>query len=234
MIKLAIFCEGLTEQCFCEQFVRVKLDRKGVGQVHAWRRGVAGKRSIVHISATEHKIQVIDCGGGGNRERVIADIRQAYVRLAEEGFSCIIGVRDVYPNDRQDLACMKSYGTKFAIPQDDVVVHPPAVALVYAVMEVEAWFLAEYSHFGRIDEQLTVDLVCNRLCFDPRGNMEDRERPAGDLHAVYQLVGKAYKKEKRQIRRTVNALDMDRMIDDLTRSYTPLEELNRAVDACFA
>jgi hypothetical protein len=95
--------------------------------------------------------------------------------------------------------------------------------------------LAEHGHFEKIDNMLNAQLIATSLGFDPSvHDMQVREQPAEDLHAAYQLVGKAYttngKKTGRRIKRTVNALNMNRIINELPGRYVPLQELNLAVE----
>ena len=91
-------------------------------------------------------------------------------------------------------------------------------------MEVEAWFLAEFNHFTKIDSSITVDAIKTSLAFDP--SLEDmalRTNPTDDLHASYMIGGKEYKKSNAEI--TVNALDFEYIYFDLQEKIPHLKQL---------
>jgi hypothetical protein len=98
--------------------------------------------------------------------------------------------------------------------------------LIMAIMEIEAWFLAESTHFFKIDEKLTSEFIESRLGFNPATeHMESRDQPSQDLHNVYSLVGLAYSKSRRQVERTVDALDLRHLVEDVGLSYAPFMRL---------
>jgi hypothetical protein len=62
-------------------------------------------------------------------------------------------------------------------------------------MEIEAWFLAEFSHFPRLDSDLTLETIRSNFGFDPSvDDMQLRNHPSQDIHRIYSLVGLEYKK----------------------------------------
>jgi hypothetical protein len=75
-------------------------------------------------------------------------------------------------------------------------------------METEAWFLGEFHHLRKLSRKLSPEYVESELGFNPRtGHMEDREAPAADLKAVYQLVGHDYTKKRDRLNAVVSKLD---------------------------
>ena len=83
-------------------------------------------------------------------------------------------------------------------------------------MEIEAWFLAEHTHFQRIDPGLTIPRIIAEMGFDPStDDMELRDHPAEDLDTIYRLVGQAYTKSRRRVQKTVDALDYAALYLDL-------------------
>lgn len=79
-------------------------------------------------------------------------------------------------------------------------------------METEAWFIAEYTHFEKIDDSLNCQFVKSQLKFDPEViDVETINHPSRTLHQIYQLAGKRYRKKEWETRRTVNALDYARL-----------------------
>lgn len=80
------------------------------------------------------------------------------------------------------------------------------VEFYLSVMEIEAWFLAEFNHYPKIDPSITLPRIKATLGFDPQhDDMGLRTAPTDDLIACYQLGGKIYEKRKADI--TVAALD---------------------------
>jgi hypothetical protein len=56
------------------------------------------------------------------------------------------------------------------------------VDFVLAVMEIEAWFLAETTHYARIDPAITMAAIKSTLGFDPENDdLQRRPSPAEDL-----------------------------------------------------
>jgi len=75
-------------------------------------------------------------------------------------------------------------------------------------MEVEAWFLAETTHFSSIHPLLTNELIRNTLNFNPEtDDVESRPHPSEDLNSIYRLAGFAYNKKKTKVQRTIEVLD---------------------------
>lgn len=208
MNKLAIFTEGQTEQIFAEWLVLSLGDDARVGirveRVHGGRRGQA--RRITEISGTsevaghEFFVLIVDCG---QDERVKSDILDRYDRLISAGYKHIIGIRDLFPHSRDDVGRIRD-GFVFKLP-----VEPVKPALILAIMEAEAWFLAEYSHFPRIQANLTIDRIQRELGFDPvNDDMQLRHRPSKDLENIYFLETVNYHKTRADVECTVDCLDL--------------------------
>jgi len=64
-----------------------------------------------------------------------------YDNLSKKDYSLIIGLRDVHPISRADIGKLEAGLPRF------VKTKPIPVEFILSVMEVEAWFLAEHSHF---------------------------------------------------------------------------------------
>src|SRR5207244_3102682 len=147
-----------------------------------------------------------DCGGdGGVKSRILEE----YSNLAKSGYKALVGLRDA-PKLRADIPHLQR-GLPKGVPMD-----PVPVVFVLAIMEIEAWFLAEHTHFPKIDKKLTSALIQAELGFDPStDDMRLRDWPAQDLNAAYQLVGERYQKG-RAAQRTVYLLDCARIAMEMT------------------
>lgn len=231
MKKLAIFVEGHTEQEFVE-----KLLREVIGALHlriesydaiGGRKPGSRKFQLVHVSDptsdARYLAMVVDCGADS---RVRSDIQERYAGLIAAGFSQIIGVRDVFPDVAFGQIAMLRKGLQVGLPNT-----PIQVLFVLGVMEIETWFLSEFTHFEKIDAKLTPRVIQKALGFDPvSDDLQLRLNPAADLHAAYQLVGLGYRKSKTEIQRTVNVLDYSRLYLGMTGRLSDLDALNAALD----
>ena len=227
MNKLAVFVEGYTEQIFVEKLLIEIAGRNNVCiEKSDLFGGNRGKRKGLHFShsdnGTKYFAYIINCHGDST---VPSDIRDNYENLVRAGYSSILGIRDVYPIKRVDIPKLRQglgYGIK---------TKPIAPVFILSVMEIEAWFLAEHSHFQRIHKSLTIDRIRTDLGFDPsQEDMELRDHPAQDLHQVYALAGMVYKKRKSHINRTVQVIDYAQIYLSLNSSLRPIEELTSEID----
>lgn len=220
MNKIAIFVEGLTEQEFISGVLKSLVDeRKLQIEIKSQFKGALQLKilSTTCTSKPEWHVLIANCN---NDEQVKTQIIENYNSLTTQGYQYIIGIRDVFPHLHQALPKLRA-GLKIGLPKGII---PIEVHL--AVMEVEAWFIEEYTHFSRIDEKIT-DTEINSAGYDKTTmSAEDLRNPAEVLHAIYQTVGKAYRKNNRQISRTISALDFGEILN-ATRKRAP--SLNNAI-----
>jgi len=87
-------------------------------------------------------------------------------------------------------------------------------------MEIEAWLLAEYTHFERVSRELTIDRIRKHLRFDPsRDDLEQRWHPAEDLDRIYKIAGTRYTKQRNNVERTLESLDYRFFISNVSRRF---------------
>ena len=223
MKKLAIFVEGQTEQLFVEHLLRVLAKNYNISIEK--RRGYGGRdsgRSFITLSSPKEKtpfyILLVDSSNDG---RVLTDIRESYKGLCKQGYSKIIGLRDVYPNAYKDFRKLRRM-VRQLMPEGKIV---PVVC--FAVLEVETWFIAEYTHFKRIHPRLTRRFIKKEIGFDPGDpNIEENLSPkldelelspAGYLHRIYKLVGRSYSKKKLQVQNIIKAMDFKEVINEVPK-----------------
>ena len=83
-----------------------------------------------------------------------------------------------------------------------------SVLFVLGVMEIEAWFLAEHTHFQRIHPDLEPNRINAKLGFNPSSDdMQMRTHPTEDLRNIYALENLAYNKTRNKVQRTIEVLD---------------------------
>jgi len=233
MNKLAIFVEGQTEQLFAEKLV---LEVAGENKVRIEKRKVTGgttcQRRMKLIEAVkvdsgeEYYVLIVDCGGD---DSVKSRIIEEYDSLARADYKAIIGIRDVYPIPRADIPKLVA-NLPLYVKTKPILVH-----FILAIMEIEAWFLAEHTHFERIDNRLTAAHIKANVGFDPgTDDMEQRDQPSGDMDTIYRLVGKTYSKSKSPVHKTIEALAFERLYCDLPERYTSLKQLVTCINTFLA
>lgn len=230
MRKLAIFVEGLTEQLFVHKLLIEIADKRNIRiEKQKARRTPKGNRSFYIIGATsvdsgqEYYVLIRDCG---NDTTVKSDIIDSCADLAQKNYEKILGLRDVYPLTHSDIPELERRLT-YRVPTRFI-----PIRILLAVIETEAWFLAETTHYARIDPSITLDQVRGLLLFDPsNGNVEDRSHPSDDLNRIYNLADKVYKKDERRVSRTIDALDYGLMYMDLINRIPRLRALLGEIDA---
>jgi len=230
MKKVAVFVEGQTEQIFVDTLVRHIFGHAKVNVEELQFFGKEGSRRIRTIRSVntentiEYLFRVYDCQGGGENSTVKSDIREQFCKLLCESFSFIIGIRDVYP--LSDLDILKSMINR-ELPTDTTL----PVKIFLAVREIEAWFLAEEKHYPLIDESLTTSHVNKIVGFDiTASTTETINQPSLTLRAVYQSVGKDYKKKKWETERTVHCIDYENLYINVRNRNDSLNELLTSLD----
>ena len=229
MNRLAIFVEGQTEQAFAEKLLveiagtnRVRIEKRKARGGRKSKRRMRLLEAAAIDSGEQYFVMIVDCG---EDDRVKSDIRERYDGLVGAGYHAIIGIRDVYPHKRADIPTLRR-GLQYRLKTA-----PIQVLFVLAVMEIEAWFIAEHTHFAQISEQLTMARIKASLGFDPStDDTELREHPAQDLHDIYRLAGCAYNKTKTNVQRTVEVLDYARIYLDLGQKVSDLQALVDHID----
>lgn len=210
MRKLAFFVEGQTEQLFVETLVEACAEEYNV-KIESKRGHLGRKYERIFIEIGAKKIGtgedffvlIID---SGSDERVVSDIKDRFDDLVRQNYSMIVGLRDVRPEfSRQEIEKLQagiesSIATLTTIP----------IEFYLSIMEVEAWFLAENTHFLRIDPKLTEERIVEELGFFPDNkNAESREIPSADLAAIYNIGGIRYDKSRPAVKRVMDSLDFE-------------------------
>jgi Domain of unknown function (DUF4276) len=227
MRKLAVFVEGFTELNFVERLIS---EIAGAHNINFEKRQIVGgatiPRKVISIQSSDpdlgQKFYVLlfDCGGD---HQVKPRIEEEHASLTRAGFSAIIGLRDVRPMyTREQIPLLErnlKYGIKTSLAP---------VSIVLAVMEIEAWFLAEAVHFSVISEALTLDKISSAIGGNPAEVASSREEPTLDLQAIYGSVGKSYEKPAHE---TINALDYSRIYLELAEKIPHLGRLIKEIDS---
>ncbi|MEN8230140.1 MAG: DUF4276 family protein [Bacteroidota bacterium] len=233
MKKLAIFVEGLTEQILVRQMLQAVLDRNRIAIQtvkitggHNVRMSFTVMRAAHVDRQTDYYVLIYDCGGETNVKSYLLARRD---KLVANGYAMIMGLRDVYPNfEREDVPKLLR-GLNHKLPQKRA-----RTRIYLAVMETEAWFLGEYKHLKKVSGKLTPDFIEHHLGFNPRTeNMEDRDHPADDMKATYQLVGHDYTKKRDRLNAVVNKLDFQYFTHDLAEKMASIGKFIDGLEQFF-
>lgn len=213
--KLAVFVEGLTEQEFTIRLITELAGSRGVGfEIHKQTNGYL---SLIecrpHPTSVIHVLVANCC----NDAQVKSQIADQYISLQRAGYSLIIGLRDVYPLNHSDIPKLEA-NLMIGLPTGI-----PAINMHLAILEIEAWFLEDLTHFERIDPSITLASVITNGFDHINVRAADLPNPAKTLDAIYSSVGKGYKKNKRHIERTVEALSYENMYKDVTKNSPSLK-----------
>jgi hypothetical protein len=164
MKKIAIFVEGQTEQIFISQLVKYLSVNQNISVSILKIQGKQGERRVTQIKAystdlaVEYYFLIYDCGGDN---QVKGDIVDNLISLQEENFSFVIGLRDLYPET--NIIKLRHF-LQFDLQKNSIPTH-----IILAVQEVEAWFIAEETHYEKISPKLTIEIV-NAMCNHERSN----------------------------------------------------------------
>jgi hypothetical protein len=234
MERMAIFVDGQTERVFAEKLIEAMAGKR---QLHIdIARACGGGRLVtrqwreVRISrpnaVTQYYIIIYESANDG---RVLSDVRDQYDTLTRQGFDPIIGLRDVYPFARADVPTIRSDFALFSPPGR---VTP---ALVLAIMEIEAWFIGEHTHFERMDPTLTRAALTSALGYDAATvDVTAIPIPSDDLRMIYSSVGLGYNKSIAHVARTARALSYDEVYVNLRQRIPDLDKLIQLIDGFFA
>jgi len=222
MKKLAIFVEGLTEQILVRKMLHAVLDRNRIAiQTVKITGGQNVRMSFTVMRAahvdrnTDYFVLVYDCGGETNVKSYMLARR---AKLIKNGYSMVMGLRDVYPNFEREEVPRLLKGLNHKLPQKK------ATTQIYlAVMETEAWFLGEYKHLKKVSRVLTPGYINKNFGFNPQSeNMEGREHPSEDMKRIYQAAGHDYTKKRDRLNAVISKLDFNYFTHDLAEKMPSL------------
>jgi hypothetical protein len=228
MNKLAIFVEGQTELLFMDKLLSEIANANDLLVEHYNALGKFTNFTMTRALKrgnpnAQHYVQIVDCHSDTT---VKSSILERYSNLATAGFWAAIGIRDVFPKNLHAQINSLRAGMAYGISTN-----PVRVEFILGVMEVEAWFIAEHTHFERISPLLTNPRIVATVGFDPiTANLELRPNPADDLDRIYRFAGMAYTKKRRNCERTVNNLDCALMYCDVVNRFSDFRNLIQIID----
>lgn len=206
-IKIAFFVEGLTETIFIRRLLLSIFDNSKI-EIRSLRLFNTSKGtptySVINDFA-EIRFLLVDVEGDSN---VLSGIKEREKNFFSQGYKKIIGLRDMYSNQYNNLTKKKrvdegviSLLISRAQSEINKMSKPTLIKLHFAIMEIEAWFIAMVDVLNKIDVRLTQSFIKRKLSFDilvidPQFYFR---KPSRDLEKVYALVGKTYQKTKESL-----------------------------------
>lgn len=203
MKRIAIFTEGQTELIFIRYLVGMELgwDKISVRCISLTRNKSTLAGLNYENPHADVLFQIIDVG---NDELVLSAIKEREERLLKSGFNKILGLRDMYSEnyrkraDRKIVPAIIKQFIEEAKSTIQKMSSPDKIFFHFAIMEVEAWFLAMWMVFGRLHTILTVQYIEQKLNFrldqiDPQVQFVN---PSREVEHIFELVGSKYEKTR--------------------------------------
>jgi hypothetical protein len=99
-------------------------------------------------------------------------------------------------------------------------------------MELEAWWLCMYTLFSKIDEQLTVVFIAQKLGYDL--SAIDAEKvffhPASNVTKILNLVGIKYDKHFSEVESIISSMTFDDIVDVIESDEKRCESFRKFCD----
>lgn len=208
MRKIAIFAEGQSEQIFVRHFLALTLGWEKISFqcLKLYADSMTKARFDHNNEHAEVHFLIVNVG---NDERVLSVIKETEVSFLQKGYEKIIGLRDMYSEKykKRSLGRIDENVTRAFIENADKAIEqmsePDRIKMLFAIMELEAWFLGMYSVFERLNSELTIEYIEKELGYNLSAIDPQTEffRPADIVENIFSLIGERYKKSYDEIER---------------------------------
>ena len=230
MKKIALFVEGQTEVIFISEMIRQVFDEKRVKIVVHNIQDTYNKIRIETLKTDiteEYYFLLYNCG---TDDKVKSNIKDNYKKLQQADFIYIIGLQDLFNPQRKKKGLDDKKFQK-AINADIPQAIPAKI--YFAIQEIEAWFIAEETHYQRISSTLSMEKVNTIARIDVQ--KEDTEiipHPTIILNEIYKAGGrkKGYSKNEFVIKDVVGKLDFSNLYLIVRKRNNSLNEFLTCLD----
>ena len=229
--KLAIFVEGQTERILITRLLQEIAGYKKVSVEVYQVRGDKANRKIEplksnFIEVAPFFILLYDCGCGSH---VLSDIKKQHDSLTDKGYEKILGLRDLYPEPLENRTKVENGIKGFLKPLLQNKGIP--ISMILVIMEIEAWFLGEYSFLTKIDSCLTSKFILDNLGFDLNAlDVEQIPHPSQVLDSIYQLIQRSYDKSETTVEEIASLLNYEFIYLHLVEKIKQLKQLIDAIN----
>jgi len=149
--------------------------------------------------------------------------------LTNNGYEKILGLRDLYPETLENRTKVENGIKGFLKPLLQNKGIP--ISMILVIMEIEAWFLGEYSFLTKIDSCLTSKFILDNLGFDLNVlDVEQIPHPSQVLDSIYQLIQRSYDKSERTVEEIASLLDYEFIYLHLVEKIKQLKQLIDAIN----
>jgi hypothetical protein len=220
MKKVAVFVEGQGEQVFVRHLLYYLLEPSKLS-FECLRLCSETLEEVPYAyenKQAEVYFLIINTQGDGS---VLPAIKKREQGLFRQGFNKIIGLRDMYSQAYSEISpriidnnVIQQFieGAKRSIA---TMSQPDKIHFHFAIMELEAWWLCMYTLFAKIDKQLTVEFISQKLGYDL--SAIDAEKvffhPASNVTKILNLVGINYNKHLSEVESIISSISFDDIVD---------------------
>ncbi|MDP2905350.1 MAG: DUF4276 family protein [Candidatus Omnitrophota bacterium] len=204
MKKVSIFVEGQTERIFLEKLLSEYFTS---GKLKTVSCRLIGDR-LTQILELGNKINpefyVLIYDVGGDERAVSVMLERADAMINSQGYNFLFAVRDLNPElSANKNALIDKIERLFA-----TYAFRGKVRFIFAIKEIEAWFLGDYNFFSRIHPSLTPEYIQSRTGYNlVNDNPEDYDKPAQIIDDILKLIGQRYKKKAKDAYRITHRID---------------------------
>ncbi len=137
-----------------------------------------------------------------NDQKVLSFILENEKNYFKNGYNRIIGLRDMYCEEYTKFSnCYKEeLNVEFEENSKKAILgleNHLKIKIYFAVMEIEAWFLAMFRILEKFDVTLKPEYILDKINFDIKKiNPEKIFRPTKVISTIYDLVNKKYNKSR--------------------------------------
>ncbi len=204
MNKIAFFVEGKTERIFVEKLLSEYIGFQNIELEVLKYLGSKGSNFITkRINPyCQYFILIFDVGGDGSVTSAIRERAESMIN--NSGYTCLIAFLDLFPRHRNEKTAVIDAFYKIF----DGYLFVNKIKFALAIMEIEAWFLADFNVFNRIDPSITPLLIKENLGYDLENDSpESYEHPSRVLDHIYSLFGRRYRKREEDLYFIIYRLD---------------------------
>jgi hypothetical protein len=228
MKKIALFVEGQTETIFISEMIRQVFDEKKVNiAVHNIKYNKIRIDTFKTDTTKEYYFLLYNCGSD---DKVKSNIKDNYQKLQQADFIHIIGLQDLF-NPQRKKKGLDDKRFKETINADIPQTIPARI--YFSIQEIEAWFIADETHYQRISSALSIEKVNSIAGIDiQKDDTEKIPHPTVVLDKIYKDGGRknGYSKNEYAIKDVVSKLDFSNLYLTVRNRNSSLNELLTCLD----
>lgn len=224
MKKTAVFVEGQAELILIRELLLRIYDYQKIGiECYALIQNNLQNADYNFGSRSEESFYMII--NAGNDDKVLSSIKKRFPGLHKQGFSKIIGIKDMYgqkykTHNKEARTINYTLIQRF-INSSNVEIKemnsPVIICYHYAIMEVETWFLGIKNMFESIDPSLTNSYIHNQLKIDLENCDLEKDHtfyhPAKIVDNIFKLAGRRYDKHERDVSPLILPLEKEHYVE---------------------